>query len=91
MIVQNMNILVIAADGPCRNSRARRETNTEPANIQSGGAISSITRGDVALIAYALISRVPPPASAIRKPCLEGSYAQGHVLGDSVRGKKDLH
>jgi len=76
MIVKNLNNLVTAADRPCRNPRARRDTNTEPAKIQSGGAISSITSGDVALIAYALISRVPPTASAIRNPCSEGSYDQ---------------
>lgn len=60
---------------PSRNSRARRDTNTDPAKIQSGGAISSITRGDAPLMAYALISRVPPPASAIKKPCFEGFYS----------------
>jgi len=69
MTVKNLNVLATAADRPCRNSRARRDTKTEPAKIQSGGAISSITRGEVALIAYALISSVPPPASAIRNPC----------------------
>ncbi len=41
-------------------------------NVQSGGAISSITNGDVALMPYEDISSVPPPASAMRKPCCEG-------------------
>lgn len=41
-------------------------------NVQSGGAISSITSGDVALMAYEEMSNVPPPASAMRKPCCEG-------------------
>lgn len=59
-------------DIPSRNSLARRLTNTEPAKIQSGGAISSMASGEVPLMAYALISRVPPPASAIRNPCLDG-------------------
>lgn len=57
---------------PSRNSLARLLTNTDPANMQSGGAISSMESGDVPLIAYELISSVPPPASAIRKPCLDG-------------------
>jgi hypothetical protein len=36
---------------PCRNARARRETKTEPAKMQSGGAISSITSGAAARMA----------------------------------------
>jgi hypothetical protein len=40
--------------------------------IQSGGAISSISRGEVPFMAYEEISRVPPPASATTKPCCDG-------------------
>ncbi len=74
---------------PSKNSLARLLTNTDPANMQSGGAISSIESGDVPLIAYELISSVPPPASAIRKPCLDGS-AKGFEM-NIVNTKSTTH
>ena len=49
-----------------------QERRDEAADVQSGGAISSITSGAVPRIAYELISKVPPPASATRNPCVEG-------------------
>jgi hypothetical protein len=43
--------------------------------VQSGGAISSIVSGEIPLMAYELISSVPPPASTTMKPGLDGFYA----------------
>ena len=37
-------------------------------DVQSGGAISSMTRGAAARMAYELMSSVPPPASATTNP-----------------------
>lgn len=62
-----------AREDTCVRASDQWVCDEEPVeSVQSGGAISSITSGDVPRIAYELMSRVPPPASATMNPCPEG-------------------